>query len=131
MSMGTSSTGPDDTLRPLIAPPPRRRAAWISPLAAALGIVFVIGLAITLGTRLTGSSSGPTGGPAPVPRYYVVEGLQGGAPVVHSTATGKITGTVPVPRSANIGVEDLVTSPRSGEYFIAAAAPRKKEDGKV
>jgi hypothetical protein len=114
---------PDDTLRPLIAPRPRRRAAWVSPLAAALGVVLVIGLAIALGTRLTGSSSGPTGGLAPVPGYYVVDGIQGGAPVVRSTATGKITGTVPVSKSANLGVYDLVASTRSGEYFIAAAAP--------
>jgi hypothetical protein len=53
----------------------------------------------------------------------VVDGIQGGAPVVRSTATGKITGTVPVSKSANLGVDDLVASTRSGEYFIAAAAP--------
>jgi hypothetical protein len=115
---------PDDTLRPLIAPPPRRRqAAWVSPLAAALGIVLVVGLAIALGTRLSGSSRGPAGGLAPVPAYYLVDGLQGGAPVVRSTATGKITGTVPVSKPANLGADDLVASTRSGEYFIVAAAP--------
>ena len=49
-----------------------------------------------LGTRLTGSrsSGGPSGSPAPVPAYYVVEGLQGGPPVVRSTATGKIIAIV-------------------------------------
>jgi hypothetical protein len=116
---------PEDTLRPLIAPPPRRRAAWVSPLAAALGIVLVVGLAIALGTRLTGSGSsgGPAGGPAPVPRYYIVEGLQGGPPVVRSRATGKISGIVPVPKSANTGVDDLVASTRSGTFFVMAAAP--------
>jgi hypothetical protein len=116
---------PEDTLRPLIAPPPRRRSAWVAPLAAALGVVLVVGLAIALGTRLTGSGSsgGPVGGPAPVPRYYVVEGLQGGPPVVRSRATGKISGIVPVPKSANIGVDDLVASTRSGTFFVMAAAP--------
>lgn len=115
---------PDDTLRPLIAPPPRRRrAAWVSPLAAALGVVLVVGLAIALGTRLTGSSTGPAGGRAPVPAYYVVEGLQGGAPVVRSTATGRITATVPVPKEANIGVDDILASAHGGVYFVAAAAP--------
>ncbi len=116
---------PQETLRPLIAPPPRRRAAWAAPLAAALGVVLVIGLAIALGTRLTGSgsSSGPTGGRAPVPGYYVVEDLQGGAPVVRSTATGKITATVPVPRKANAGVDDILAAARGGVFFVAAAVP--------
>ena len=114
---------PEDTLRPLIAPPPRRRAAWVAPLAAALGIVLVVGLAIALGTRLTGSSSGPSGSLAPVPAYYVTEGLGGGAPVVRSTATGKITATVPVPREANAGVDDFLAAARGGVFFVAAAAP--------
>ncbi len=114
---------PQDTLRPLIAPPPRRRAAWVAPLAAALGIVLVVGLAIALGTRLTGSSSGPSGSLAPVPAYYVTEGLGGGAPVVRSTATGKITATVPVPREANAGVDDFLAAARGGVFFVAAAAP--------
>ncbi len=116
---------PEDALRPLIAPPPRRRAAWAAPLAAALGIVLMVGLAIALGTRLTGpgTSSVPTGGRAPVPGYYVVEALQGGAPVVRSTATGKITATVPVPRKANAGVDDILAAARGGVFFVAAAAP--------
>lgn len=117
---------PEDTLRPLVVPPRRwRRAAWVSPLAAALGIVLVVGLAIALGTRLTGSASpgGPAGGAAPVPAYYVVEGLEGGAPVVRSTATGKITATVPVPREANAGVDDILAAARGGVFFVAAAAP--------
>ena len=114
---------PEDTLRPLITPPPRRRAAWVSPLAAALGVVLVVGLAIAIGTRLTGSSSGPSGSLAPVPAYYVVEGLGGGAPAVRSTATGKITATVPVPREANAGVDDFLAAAGGGVFFVAAAAP--------
>lgn len=118
-------TVPEERLRPLIAPPRQRRAAWVTPLAAALGIVLVVGLAIAVGTRLagSGSSSGPAGGPVPVPRYYVVEALQGGTPVVRSTLTGKITATVPVSRAANAGVDDMVASSRGGVYFVAAAAP--------
>jgi hypothetical protein len=118
-------TIPEDTLHPLIAPPPRRRAAWVSPLAAALGIVLVVGLGIALGTRLTGSgsSSEPAGGPAPVPAYYVVGGIQGGPPVVRSTATGKITATVPVPKEANVDVDDFLAAARGGVFFVAAAAP--------
>jgi hypothetical protein len=117
---------PEDTLRPLVAPPARRRRpAWITPLAAALGIVLVIGLALAAGTRLSGSRSpgGPAGAQAPVPRYYVVEGDQGGSPVVRSTGTGKVTATVPVPKAANVGVFDVLASTRGGVFFVAAAAP--------
>jgi hypothetical protein len=116
---------PEETLHPLLVPPRRRRPAWLTPVAAVLGIVLVVGLAFAAGTRLTGSrsSGGPVGGQAPVPRYYVVEGLQGGPPVVRSQATGKITGIVPVPKSANAEVDDLVASTRSGTFFVMAAAP--------
>ena len=116
----------EDTLRPLVAPPARRRRpAWITPLAAALGIVLVVGLALAAGTRLSGSRppGGPAGAQTPVPRYYVVEGDQGGAPVVRSTATGQVTATVPVPKRANVGVFDVLASTRGGVFFVAAAAP--------
>jgi len=43
--------------------------------------------------------------------------------VVRSQATGKITGIVPVPKSANAEVDDLVASTRSGTFFVMAAAP--------
>ena len=116
---------PEDTLRPLVAPPARRRRpAWITPLAAALGIVLVVGLALAAGTRLSGARPPAARRPqTPVPRYYVVEGDQGGAPVVRSTATGQVTATVPVPKRANVGVFDVLASTRGGVFFVAAAAP--------
>jgi hypothetical protein len=117
---------PEETLRPLLVPPRRRRRpAWLTPVAAVLGIVLVVGLAFAAGTRLTGSrpSDGPVGGEAPVPRSYVVEGLQGGPPVVRSTATGKITATVPVPKEANVDVDDILAAARGGVFFVTAAAP--------
>lgn len=121
---------PEDALRRLVPPPApsrRGRPAWLVPVAAALGIVLVVGLVFAAGTLLARSrpSGRPDGGQAPVPRFYVVEGLGGGAPVVRSTATGKITGTVPVPvmKSAKPGVDDFVASGRGGQYFVVAAAP--------
>jgi hypothetical protein len=116
---------PGETLRPLITPPARRRPVWLAPVAAALGIALVVGLALAAGTWLSGSrsSGGPAGGQAPVPRYYLVESLEGGAPVVRSTATGKITATVPVPRKANVSVVDILAAARGGVFFVAAAAP--------
>jgi hypothetical protein len=119
---------PEEALRQLVLPSAsRRRATWLAPVAAALGIVLVVGLALALGSQLTRSrpTSGPTGGSAAVPRFYVVEGLQGGAPVVRSTATGKIIGTVPVPKLKPTGrvVDDFVASARGGQYFVVAAAP--------
>ena len=117
---------PEETLRPLIAAPVRsRRPSWLTPAAAALAIALVVSLAIAAGTLFTGSrpSGPPAGGQHLVPRYYVVEGLQGGPPVVRATATGKITSTVPVPKSANLGLDDLVASGRGGQFFVVAAAP--------
>jgi hypothetical protein len=117
---------PEGTLRPLTSPSVRsRRALWFTPVAAALAIALVVGLVFAAGMLLTRSrpSGPPAGSQRPVPRYYVAEGLQGGRPVVRATATGKITGTVPVPRSANLGVDDLVASGRGGQYFVVAAAP--------
>ena len=115
---------PEETLRPLIAPPARRRqSVWLAPVAAALGIVLVVGLALAVGTRLSGSRSTgrPAGSQGPVPRYYVVEGVRGGQPVVRSTATGQITDTVPVSKTAS--VFDVLASTRGGVFFVAAAAP--------
>ena len=43
--------------------------------------------------------------------------------MVRATATGKVTGTVPVPKSANLGLDDLVASGRGGQFFVVAAAP--------
>ena len=117
---------PEGTLRPLTSPPARsRRVPWFTPVAAALAIALVVGLVFAAGMLLTRSrpSGRPAGGQRPVPRYYVVEGLQGGRPLVRATATGKVTGTVPVPKLANLGLDDLVASGRAGEYFVVAAAP--------
>ncbi len=117
---------PERTLRPLASPPARsRRTPWLAPAAAALAIALVVGLVFAAGMLLVRShpSGPPVGSQRPVPRYYVVEGLQGGRPVIRATATGKVTGRVPVPRSANLGLDDLVASARGGQYFVAAAAP--------
>ena len=43
--------------------------------------------------------------------------------MVRSTATGKITATVPVPKEANTGVDDILAAARGGVFFVAAAAP--------
>ena len=65
---------PEDTLRPLVAPPTRQRPAWITPLAAALGIVLVIGLALAAGTRLSGSQSARQPGRRPDPGASLLRG---------------------------------------------------------
>jgi len=65
---------PQESLRPLITPPARRRPVWLAPVAAALGIVLVVGLALAAGTWLSGSRS--SGGPAarPAPRQRACKG---------------------------------------------------------
>ena len=117
---------PAETLRPLDVPPSRRRrVAWLAPVAAALGVVLVVGLAVALGTRLSGSGAGafPAQG-AGVPRYYV-EATLDARPVVRSTATGVVTSTVPVPivKNAPGYGTDAVASARNGLFFVAAFVP--------
>ena len=114
----------EDTLRPLTVPEPghRRptsRPGWLAPVAAAVGVALVIGLAV-LAAQVSGRRTVPAGLPSGTPRYYVQTGRAGGRPVVRSTATGAVTGTVPVPASNALGY-DLVTADRNGTFFAVAA----------
>jgi len=117
---------PAETLRLLDVPPSRRRrVTWLAPVAAALGIVLVVGLAVALGTRLSGSGSGTSPAQADgVPHYYV-EATLDARPVVRSTATGVVTSTVPVPIVKNVPGygTDAVASARDGVFFVAAFVP--------
>ncbi len=114
----------EDTLRPLTAPEPgdRRwpsRPGWLAPVAAAVAVALVIGLAV-LAAQAHGRNAAPAGLPPGTPSYYVQTGLAGGRPVVRSTATGVVTGTVPVPVSNALGY-DLVTADQNGTFFVVAA----------
>ena len=72
---------PEETLRPLAVPRPRTGhrgwVPWLAPLAAAAGIALVVGLATVLSGRTPGPP--PAGVAGSGPRYYVVDGLPGGA----------------------------------------------------
>lgn len=125
---------PEESLRPLVVPERRERGqrgsarpgrpGWLAPVAAALGIALVIGLAV-LASRLSGRSAGPTVGlPPGVPRYYVETGIRGGRPVVRSSATGRVTSTVPVPPGNVLGY-NLSTADDNGTFFVVA--PRRGE----
>ncbi|MGP7999876.1 MAG: hypothetical protein ACLPKI_21565 [Streptosporangiaceae bacterium] len=128
---------PEESLRPLVAPERRERGqrrlgrpdqprragwpGWLAPVAAALGVALVIGLAV-LASRLSGPSAGPAAGlPPGVPRYYVETGLSG-RPVVRSTATGRVTSTVPVPPGNATGY-NLTTADDNGTFFAVAFPP--------
>jgi hypothetical protein len=119
----------EDTLRPLTAPGPshrpRGRPGWLAPVAAAVGVALVVGLAVLAG-RITSGHTVPTVPlPPGVPRYYVETSLTGGRPVVRSTATGAVTSTVPVPEvaAANASGYALATADATGTYFAAASSP--------
>ncbi len=99
--------------------PPPRRPGWLAPAAAAVGVALVIGLAV-LAARVSARHATPAGLPPGTPRYYVQTGVAGGRPVVRSTATGAVTGTVPVPASNALGY-DLVTADRAGTFFVVAS----------
>jgi hypothetical protein len=106
----------EDTLRPLLVPEGRRqRAAWAAPIAAAAGLLLVVGLGVAVARYLPGSGPSVAAGP---PRYYVETSVNGGRPLVRSTATGAVTGTVEVP-AARDQVADAVTAAANGLWFAA------------
>jgi hypothetical protein len=113
----------EDSLRPLTVreghPGRPRQPGWLAPVAAAVGVALVIGLAV-LAAQVSGRHAAPAGLPPGTPRYYVQTGLAGSRPVVRSTATGAVTGTVPVRASNALGY-DLVTADRDGTFFVVAA----------
>ncbi len=127
----------EDTLRPLAVPEPggRRRegrqgwwglrgSGWLAPVAAAVAVALVVGLAVLVGRVIAGHAGQSLGRPAGLPRYYVQESLVGGRPVIRSTSTGAVTGTVPVPRSGNAAGDAIISAAdASGTFFVAAYSP--------
>jgi hypothetical protein len=115
---------PEEALRPLVVPElSRRRPGWLAPVAAAMGVALVIGLAVLAG-RVSAGHTGPTApGPTGTPRYYVETGLTGSSPVIRSTATGAVTGTVPVPEAVNAPGYAIATADAHGTFFVAAYSP--------
>ena len=120
----------EDTLRSLVEPEPRRgqrhlrRPGWLGPAAAALGVALVIGLAGLAGRIIAGHVGQTIARSAGMPRYYVEEGLGGGRPVIRSTATGAVTGTVPVPAAGSApGYAIISAADANGTFFVAAYSP--------
>jgi hypothetical protein len=117
----------EDTMRPLQVPEREAgRRAWAAPVAAAAGVLLVAGVAAAVAVHARGPGrSGGSLAAAPSPdRYYVVGGLDGGRPVVRSTATGRITATVPVPRSPKAPQYGLAAAAPGGVFFVAAWVPQ-------
>jgi hypothetical protein len=105
----------EDTLSPLIVPErrPRTRPAWAAPLAAAGALLLAVGLGAAVSGHLPGigrSAAPVVAAVGPPPRYYVE--TESGQTLVRATATGAVTGTVPV--------SGLVTAAADGEFFIVA-----------
>jgi hypothetical protein len=112
----------EDMLRPLLVPErPRRRAAWTAPVAAAAGLLLVVGVAAAVSGHLPGS--GRLKGAIPPPRYYVEAGFSGDSPEVRSTATGAVTDTVRVPHAGSALVPYLLAAAGNGVFFAAVNGP--------
>ena len=106
----------DDTLPPLqFSERERRRPAWVAPVAAAASLLLVVGLAMAVSGHLHRSERRAPPAAAP-PRYYVGQHVNGGRPVVRSTATGAVTATVPVPRTGF----NIAAAERNGIFFVVA-----------
>jgi hypothetical protein len=130
-----ASTVREEELRPLVTPPrPRRRPvggrgrrpAWAAPLAAAVAVVLVIGLAVAVSNRLSGTHrpAGPGGLPTAPHRFYLSTDLASGKTVVRATATGKVVAIVPVPSLELDGapVSPAVAAAGNGTFYLAAFA---------
>lgn len=109
------------TIRPLRAPPPRRKARaarWLAPVAAAVAVAGVVA-GVTLAGRWVGNR--PAGhGQAGMPSYYVtVVSVDRSAGVtqtayVYDSATGRLLDSVPVPRTA---LGSVVTAAANDRLF--------------
>ena len=123
---------PEESLRLLVVPERRERGrrpgrpdrpGWLAPVAAALGVALVIGLAV-LASHLSSGPAGPAIGlPPDVPRYYVETSLMNARPVVRSTSTGAVTSTIPIPEAASPPGYPLAATAANGTYYIAAYSP--------
>jgi hypothetical protein len=113
----------------------RRWPAWLAPAAAAAGVALVVALAVILAGAIgRRAPAAPVVTGAGEPHYYVQASLCCGRPVavIRSTATGRVTATVPVPgpvQPANGYGADLVTADRGGTFFILGFAPNS--DGQL
>jgi len=126
---------PQETLRPLTAPDPRRhRPAWLVPVAAATAVALVVGLAVAVSSLLPGSGQGAgssglsgTGSTGAPPRYYVEADISSDKVVVRGTASGAVIATVPVP-VAHDGGNPAITAASNGTFFVAAFARRTSDE---
>ncbi len=113
-----------EQLRPLRVP--ARRHGWrvrLLPVAAGAAVVAIIAVA----ALLAGMTAGPRPAvPAPVtgamPRYYitVTRSAAGLAAVVHTSADGRVTGTVKVPSLTDAAAWSVTAAGDDRSFVIAA-----------
>lgn len=118
-----------DTPIPGTAPKVRRAAGWLIPLAAAAAVVIAVGVGVAVPELISspGRPAAPATGAGTPPFVLVLNrpdsrGDQGPL-VVISAATGRVTGTVPDPRTGTTWDDVAVTG--SGTGFVLAATPSR------
>lgn len=117
-----TSQGIEAARRHIVTRPGRR---WLAAAAAAAAVAVVVAASVLI-ARTVGDRPGgtPLTGPAAiaqVPPFFVMISPAGTGPaVVGATATGKVLGSVPVPRPARIF--SLVAAAGNGREFVLAAA---------
>jgi hypothetical protein len=117
-----------ESLRGLPAPATRtrrlradRHRRMLAPLAAAAASAAIIVAVTTLSPLGTGNGPGASL-PGGMPRFYVIGSFWFKQLVIRSTATGQVTGTVPIPR----GQQAMEVAPLAGDdSFIALVQSRK------
>src|SRR5262249_1022188 len=122
-----ASTVREEELRPLSAAERRwRQSAWAAPVAAAVAVVLVIGLAVSVSNGLfrTRSTAGPAHLPAAPHRFYLATDTASWRTVVRSTATGAGAGVVAVvpvwPGETGGQVSPVLAAAGNGMFYLAA-----------
>ena len=104
----------------------RRWPRWAVPLSAAVAIAVVAGGSVAVSHAFGHPPAGPATSPEPavfrqIPRFFLTWPGDNPGPVqVRATATGKVLGTVPVPKPAK--TISQIASAGNGRTFILAAS---------
>ena len=93
-------------------------------VAAALAVLLIAGLGLTVVTVRSGPGPADADGfAAGVPPYYVQESFGGGAPVVRATATGAVTATIRCPWRQSHVVAGEIAATASQAFFLVCERP--------
>ncbi len=101
-------------------------------VAAALAVLLIAGLGLTVVTVRSGPGPADADGfAAGVPPYYVQESFGGAGPVVRATATGAVTATIRCPWRQSHVVAGEIAATASQAFFLVCERPAGHGQGSM